>query len=241
MNTPAKELMKMAVERRWGAGREPRPSVYSVADGAMRPRWRGRLHLVGFILAIAATPALLLAADSLQASIGLVVYAASLMLLFGTSASYHLLARTERAQRIMRRLDHSMIFVLIAGTYTPVCLLALPSAWGLPILFAIWTAAASGVAIKLLAGDWLMRASNLLYLLLGWIALGALPVILKHLTRGEFALLATGGVLYTVGAILFALRRPRLLPAIFGYHEVWHGFTVLAAVAHFGMVWSVAG
>jgi hemolysin III len=187
-----------------------------------------------------ATPALLLVADSLEASIGLVVYAVSLMLLFGTSAAYHLLARTERAQRIMRKLDHSMIFVLIAGTYTPVCLLALPRSWGLPILVAIWSAAISGVVIKLLAGDWLMRASNVLYILLGWIAVGALPVILKHLTTGEFALLAIGGVLYTIGALLFALRRPRLVPSIFGYHEVWHGFTVLAAVAHFGMVWSVA-
>jgi hemolysin III len=119
-------------------------------------------------------------------------------------------------------------------------LLALPRSWGLPILVAIWSAAISGVVIKLLAGDWLMRASNVLYILLGWIAVGALPVILKHLTTGEFALLAIGGVLYTIGALLFALRRPRLVPSIFGYHEVWHGFTVLAAVAHFGMVWSVA-
>ena len=220
--------------------RSQRAPVFSVADGSLRPRWRGRLHLAGFVLALLATPALLLVADSLEASIGLVVYAVSLMLLFGTSAAYHLLARTERAQHIMRKLDHSMIFVLIAGTYTPVCLLALPRSWGLPILVAIWSAAISGVVIKLLAGDWLMRASNVLYILLGWIALGALPVILKHLTTGEFALLAIGGVLYTVGALLFALRRPRLMPSIFGYHEVWHGFTVLAAVAHFGMVWSVA-
>lgn len=220
--------------------RSERTPVVSVADGSVRPRWRGRLHFGGFVLALLATPALLLVADSLEASIGLVVYALSLMLLFGTSASYHLLARTERAQRIMRRLDHSMIFVLIAGTYTPVCLLALPRSWGLPILVAIWSAAISGVVIKLLAGDWLMRASNVLYILLGWIALGALPVILKHLTTGEFLLLAIGGVLYTVGALLFALRRPRLVPSIFGYHEVWHGFTVLAAIAHFGMVWSVA-
>ncbi|MEM7326900.1 MAG: hemolysin III family protein [Actinomycetota bacterium] len=212
----------------------------SFADGAFRPRWRGRLHLVGFVLALTATPALLTVADSLAASVGLAVYATSLLLLFGTSAAYHLLARTEQTQRIMRRLDHSMIFVLIAGTYTPVCLLALPRSWGLPILAAIWLAAVSGVALKLLAGDWLLRASNVLYILLGWIALGALPVILRHLTTGEFTLLVIGGVLYTVGAILFALRRPQLLPSTFGYHEVWHGFTVLAAFAHFGMVWSVA-
>lgn len=222
------------------AGRSRTP-VVSVADGVVRPRWRGWLHLIGFVVALSATPALLLLSDSLAASIGLAVYASSLLALFGTSASYHLLAKTERAQRIMRRLDHSMIFVLIAGTYTPVCLLALPPAWGQPILVAIWVAAASGVAIKMLAGDWLLRISNVLYVLLGWIAVGALPVILKHLSTGEFVLLAVGGGLYTVGAILFAFHRPRLFPSTFGYHEVWHGFTVLAAFAHFGMVWSVAG
>ncbi|MEM7275178.1 MAG: hemolysin III family protein [Actinomycetota bacterium] len=214
--------------------------VWSVADGKLRPRWRGRLHGLGFVLSLTAAPILVLAADSVAASVGLAVYALSLMALFGTSAAYHLLARTEKTQRLMRRADHSMIFVMIAGTYTPVCLLALPRSWGIPILVTIWVAAASGVAIKLLAGPWLLRISNLLYLLLGWIAIGALPVILRYLTTTEFTLLAIGGVLYTIGAILFALRVPRLVPSTFGYHEVWHGFTVLAAMAHFAMVWSVA-
>lgn len=206
----------------------------------MRPRWRGRIHFVGFLLSLPAGIALVLLADSLIEMAGLMVYVLSLMLLFGTSAAYHLLARSDRAQLIMRRLDHSMIFVQIAGTYTPVCLLALPSNWGYPILALIWGSAIVGVAVKLLAGERLLRMSNALYLVLGWVAIVALPVILRNMTRGEFALLALGGVMYTTGAILFYCRRPRLRPHIFGYHEVWHGFTVVAALAHFGMVWLVA-
>lgn len=214
--------------------------VRSFADGQIRPRWRGRIHGFVFAVSLVAAPLLVLAADSLAASVGLAIYALSLMALFGTSAAYHLLARTERAQLLMRRADHSMIFVKIAGTYTPVCLLALPRSWGVPILVTIWLAAASGVAIKVVAGPGLMRTSNVLYVVLGWVAVGALPVIVRHLSSTEFALLVIGGVVYTVGAVLFALRVPRLVPSIFGYHEVWHGMTVLAALAHFGMVWSVA-
>ena len=217
-----------------------RSSVFSVADGRPRPRWRGRLHFGGFLLSLPVIPALVWLADSPTAVVGLLVYGLSLVGLFGTSAAYHLLARSHGAQRVMRRLDHSMIFVQIAGTYTPVCLLALPPVWGRPILVTIWTFAALGVAVKLLAGDWLLRWSNVLYIALGWIAIGALPVIVANLSGGEFVLLVIGGVLYTIGAVLFYYQLPRLRPAVFGYHEVWHGFTVVAALAHLGMVWSVA-
>lgn len=214
--------------------------VFSVADGQFRPRWRGRIHFVGFLVSFPAGAALVWAADSLHDAVGLVIYVISLMLLFGTSAAYHLLARSERAQSIMRRLDHSMIYVQIAGTYTPVCLLALPPAWGLPILILIWVSALIGVVVKLFGGPLLLRLSNAGYIALGWVAVVALPVILRHLSRGEFVLLVAGGVMYTMGAILFFCRRPTLRPMTFGYHEVWHGLTVIAALAHFGMVWSVA-
>ncbi len=220
--------------------RADRTPVVSLADGKPRPVWRGRLHLAGFVVSLPAAPALLWIADSVTAAIGLLIYGLSLMALFGTSAAYHLLARSDRAQQIMRRLDHSMIFVQIAGTYTPVCLLALPTRWGYPILALIWASAIVGIGVKLLAGARLLRISNALYIIMGWIALGALPVILAHLTTGEFVLLVIGGVMYTVGALLFAFRLPALKPTVFGYHEVWHVFTMAAAVAHFGMVWMVA-
>lgn len=213
----------------------------SFADGNPRPLWRGRLHLIGFLGMIPAGLFLLWLADSVTAGLALAVYAASVMALFGTSAAYHLLARTERAQRLMRRADHSMIFVQIAGTYTPVCVLALPPRWGWPVLAVIWTASAIGVAVKLLAGETILRYSNGLYIVLGWLAVGMLPAILRHLTGLEFALLLTGGLVYTIGAVLFYYRLPRLRPSIFGYHEVWHLMTMFAAVAHFGMVWSIVG
>ena len=216
------------------------PTVISLADGMPRPRWRGRVHLGAFVVTLPAGAALLGAAESLAAVVGVLVYVTSLLLLFGTSAAYHLLARSDGAQRLMRRLDHSMIFVQIAGTYTPVCLLALPPSWGLPILLAIWVGAGAGVAVKLVAGDWLLRASNSLYIVLGWVAIAALPVIVRNLSTGAFALLVVGGITYTVGAVLFYYRLPRLRPTVFGYHEVWHSFTLVAAGAHFGMVWLVA-
>lgn len=216
-----------------------RGRVVSVADGRPRPLWRGRLHLIGFLISLPAGLALLWVADSVMASVGVVIYALGLMALFGTSAAYHLLARSVGAQRIMRRLDHSMIFLQIAGTYTPVCLMALPPRWGRPILVVIWSVAVVGVVVKLVAGDRMLQLSNFLYVGLGWVAIIALPVILRHLSTGEFALLLVGGVIYTIGAVLFYYQLPRLRPAVFGYHEVWHGFTVVAALSHFGMVWLV--
>ncbi len=239
-STDQKPTMERRTRRRMRDA-STRPVVVSVADGMPRPRWRGRLHAGGFALAAVVGPALLWLATSRTAKVAVTVYLVSMLGLFGTSAGYHLLARTERAQQIMRRLDHSAIFVKIAGTYTPVCLLALPPRWGRSILAAIWLAAAVGIAVKLFGGARLLRLSNALYLAFGWIAVLALPVIIDHLTWSEFALLAVGGMMYTIGAILFYCKRPRLRPMVFGYHEVWHGFTVVAAVAHFAMVWSVAG
>ena len=132
----------------------------SVADGYLRPRWRGKIHLGAFGASLLAVPALISLADSTASLVGLTVYGLSLVALFGTSAAYHLLARSDKAQQVMRRLDHSMIFIQIAGTYTPVCLLALPARWGTPILVVIWSVAALGIAVKLSAGLRVLRASN---------------------------------------------------------------------------------
>lgn len=222
-------------------GRRPkREPVVSVADGRRRPRWRGRIHFVALLVAVPATVALVVVADSTLAMVGVAIYGASLLAMFGASAGYHLAARQPRHQWIMRRLDHSMIFVQIAGTYTPICLLALPRSWGVPILILVWSAAAFGVLVKLFAGAKLLRLSNVLYLVMGWVAIGALPTIVGNLSAGELTLLVIGGVVYTAGAILFSLHWPKLWPETFGFHETWHVLTVVAAVAHFAMVWLVA-
>jgi hemolysin III len=157
---------------------------------------------------------------------------------FGTSAAYHR-ARTGVSARLLRRADHAMIYLLIAGTYTPVCLVALPRDVGVPLLGFIWLVAVLGVGAKLVCGPRLMRAASVLYLAMGWVALAAMPSLLDHLDRAEMVLLLLGGALYTVGAVVLYRRRPDPRPVVFGYHEVWHAFTVAASASHFAMVWLV--
>lgn len=211
------------------------PAV-SIISGTHRPRWRGRIHIGAFAVSIPAVAGLLVLSPDPRARIAAAAFGLSLIAVYGVSAAYHTLATTDRAQRIMRRADHSMIFVLIAGTYTPVCLLALPRSWSIPLLAAVWSLTAIGVGTKVLGTGRLMRASNGLYVVMGWLAIVALPVMLRTLRPSVLTLMVVGGVLYSIGAALFFLRRPDPHPEIFGYHEVWHTFTVLAGASHFAMV-----
>ncbi len=212
-----------------------RDQIVSIATGLPRPAWRGRLHAWAFFGSIPAAVALVLVADGSLDRIAVGIYGISLMALFGVSAAYHRLATTERAQRRMQRLDHSTIYVMIAGTYTPVCLIALPRSWGIPALVVVWVSATIGIALKLGPVS-LLRVSNALYPVLGWAALVMLPVLWRNLSVPELLLLVAGGALYSVGAIVFFRRRPDPVPSVFGYHEIWHAFTVLAGVTHFAMV-----
>ncbi|CAB4804877.1 unannotated protein [freshwater metagenome] len=134
----------------------------------------------------------------------------------------------------MRQLDHAMIYVLIAGTYTPVCLLALPRHIGIPFLITIWVAACVGIALKM---TWRAhKTSGAMYLIIGWAALIVLPWSYRVTGFVSLLLFALGGIVFTVGAILFYLKRPHLKPNVFGYHEVWHAFTVVAVALQFAGV-----
>ena len=206
---------------------------------ALRPTWRGRLHAWAFLVSLPAGALLLANSAAPTARVGAGIFAVTLAGVFGTSAAYHR-ARTTTSVRLLRRADHSMIYLLIAGTYTPVCLVALPRSVGVPLLAVIWTAAAIGVGCKLLAGPRLMRLSSVLYLAMGWAALAALPSLVRHVEASALVLLVIGGLLYTIGAVVLYRRRPDPRPTVFGYHEVWHAFTILAGAAHFAMVWMVA-
>lgn len=204
-----------------------------------RPTWRGWLHTVAFAIAIPAGVYLVLIAERTSGKVAAAIYFVSVLLGFGTSAAYHRLARTDRAQRIMQRMDHSMIYVLIAGTYTPVCLLAMPKGWGIPMLCVVWTTALVGVVLKQFAFHRWQLVAYSLYPIMGWAAVVTMPVLVDLLTVGQLLLLVAGGLIYTVGIPVLVRARPDPWPRTFGYHEVWHACTVLAAGCHFALVGSL--
>jgi hemolysin III len=201
-----------------------------------KPRLRGRLHQVAFFASIPAGIALVALARGAEARVGAAVFAASLTALYGVSAAYHRGRWSARALRYMRHLDHCMIYVLIAGTYTPVVLLALRPSWGISLLVAAWIGAAAGIMITVLRLERWPAVGFTLYLVLGWLAIVAAPQLAASLSAVELTLLAVGGVLYTVGAITLATNRPNPSPAVFGYHEAWHTFVVSASASHFALV-----
>jgi hemolysin III len=206
------------------------------------PRLRGRLHQVAFFASIPAGIALVLVARSWPARIGVLVYALSLTAMFGTSAAFHRLRWSPRARLRMDRLDRTMIYVLIAGSYTPVCLLALRPGWRVALLALVWTGAAVGIALVLLRnrhrGIGVLRM--VLYLGLGWMSVLVVPELSRTLGLGQLVLAVMGGVLYTVGAVVLIRRRPDPSPRVFGYHEVWHAFTVAAGACHYALIWLLA-
>ena len=211
-------------------------SVDPVFHCSERPTWRGWMHAWAFVAAIPAGVLLIIAAPTAAATATASIYAASLVLLFGTSAAYHRMARGERTRRTMQRLDHAMIYVLIVGTYVPLCVLALPPAWGISILAVVATAGVLGIVLKLAVFDGAQRVSNSLYLVMGWAAVIAAPVMVDNLTTTQLTLVIAGGVAYTIGFPVLMTRWPNPWPQRFGYHEVWHLLTVVAAGLHFAAV-----
>ena len=209
----------------------PHMPVFMHATGSWRPRWRGRIHAIAVAVTIPAGIILTLFTPAGVPRVAVGIYAFSLLALYSTSASYHLFTRTLKSQKTMQQIDHAMVYVLIAGTYTPVCLLALPRGVGVPFLLLIWGAATLGMILKL---TWrAKRLGHAMYIIIGWAALIILPW--AHGRAGFTSLLmyALGGVVYTFGAVLFYMKKPVLIPHIFGYHEIWHVFTVIAGVLQF--------
>jgi hemolysin III len=211
-------------------------SSSAITRFADRPAWRGRLHTLAFFAAIPGAVFLILRASHPAAVVAASIYSASVLIGFGTSAGYHRLARSERACRIMQRMDHSTIYLLIAGTYTPVCLLAMPRSWGIPMLSAVGAGAVLGIVTKQFGVRRFRLFELALYPALGWAAVIAAPVLVTHLRPVELLLLVAGGVLYTVGIPVLVRGRPDPWPRTFGYHEIWHACTVAAGACHFAAV-----
>lgn len=164
------------------------------------------------------------------------VFALSLAALYGASAAYHRSDRLSTSREWLKRLDHSMIFVLIAGTYTPFCLLVMPSPWSWILLAVVWAGAALGIVLKTASIDGFRRLSGALYMTLGWIGVLMAPFAVGRLSPAVLALVLAGGLLYTAGAIVLAGKRPDPSPRWFGYHEVWHGMTIAAGTCHYAAI-----
>lgn len=206
----------------------------------LRPRWRGLLHQWTLVVAVPAMLALVLVAEGAEARAAVIVYAVGLCSMLAASTTYHRWVHTLRARALWQRTDHAMIYAAIAGSFTPICLLAMPPAWGIPLLVLVWVGALAGGLLKALMFDRSHAAGGVLYMALSWLGVISVPFLWRHEGPLPVVLLAFGGVAYTVGALGFRRRWPRLSPSVFSYHEVWHVFTVVAAAAQFGTVWIVA-
>jgi hemolysin III len=206
-------------------------------DPLLKPRLRGVLHQWAFGVSLVAGAAVVLEAESSRARLAVAVYALSVAALFGTSALYHRLDwRTLAARRWMRRLDHTMIFVLIAGSYTPFGLLVLHGTLGMVLLITAWSAALAGALFKLIwidAPGWLIATT---YIATGWIAVLAIPELVARLGIVAAAALALGGFLYSAGAVVYARKRPDPVPTVFGYHELFHMLVIVAAALQYAVV-----
>ncbi|MBI4799585.1 MAG: hemolysin III family protein [Desulfarculus sp.] len=198
-------------------------------------------HLTGALLS-ALGLTLLVVCAALYASawhvVSFAVYGAAMVLLYTSSGLYHALRLGERGTRRMRRLDHIMIYLLIAGTYTPVCLVPLRGAWGFGLLATVWGLALAGIVCKLFWLEAPRRLSTALYLGLGWLALVAIYPLVMTLPWGGLAWLGLGGLCYSLGAVVYAMKRPDPWPGRFGFHEIWHLMVMAGSFCHFWLMYA---
>jgi hemolysin III len=221
--------------RRKGRDSLPERAV-TAAEGlveAVKPRLRGWLHLGTAPLALAAGIVLVALSPTAPAMIAGAVYALSSVLLFSTSAIYHVGRWSPRAQKVLRRMDHSNIYLIIAGTYTPFIVLVLEGTLRTAMLALVWGGAIAGVGFKLLwlgAPRWLSTA---LYLAIGWVAVLFIPQLVEGTHPATWILILVGGVLYSVGAVVYGMKWPDPAPRWFGFHEIFHSLTIAAFVCHY--------
>lgn len=207
----------------------------------LREPVNGLTHLGGAILALVGLIVLLIVGWSTPAKIiSLLIYGLSLIAMFSASATYHMVRARDKVLVILRKLDHSAIFLLIAGTYTPFCVNAFDGFWKWGMLSIVWSLALIGITIKVFyikAPRWLNTG---IYIVMGWLCVGAAGQMLTVLPAWVFGWLLAGGVIYTLGAVVYVTKIFNFWPGVFGFHEVWHIFVMLAAMAHFVAVMGVA-
>jgi len=232
MGERASAAREVAVERA-----EAAKGAASDAIAAVKPKLRGVSHEAAFFVSLFLGAGLIIAAKTPKATLAVAIYAVSLSALLGTSALYHRVNWTRpNVRRWMRRLDHSMIFFLIAGTYTPFALLVLNGPLADAILVVVWIGAIAGAIVEMVWIDHPKWVAALIYLSLGWVAVISFPELWDSMGTTGTLLVAAGGLLYTAGAVVYAIQRPNPNPRVFGYHEVFHALVIAAAAAHFAAV-----
>lgn len=198
-----------------------------------KPLLRGRLHQWTLLVAVPAAVLLVAKAPPGSTRLAIAIYATTLIGLFATSAAYHRLPWSPTALRRMRTLDHSMIFLFIAGSNTAYAALILDGLWRWLLLVIVWSGALVGITLKFIKIDGFSRVGGTLYMGLGWIGVATLPEALQNSQGAPVALVALGGLMYTIGAIVLLRRRPDPSPRVFGYHEIWHALVVGASACQF--------
>jgi hemolysin III len=208
-------------------------STDQIAARLSKPKLRGVLHQVGFVIAVILAPLLIVGADGGRRRLAAAVFGSSVAACFGASALYHRVTWRPGVRLWMRRIDHAGVYLLIAGTYTPVSLLVLRGTWRPVLLTIIWVCAVAAIVLKFVwvsAPKWLAAAIGLG---LGWVAVVVLPQLIGRLHPAAIILLVTGGLAYSAGAVVYARRRPDPVPAVFGYHELFHALTILGVACQY--------
>lgn len=207
--------------------------IWEHTEEALKPRLRGVLHQAAFSISLATGSVLVALSGGALEHVAAAVYAGSVVLLFGTSAAYHRRGWSARGRGRMERLDHSMIFVLIAGTNTPFILLLLDGGLRWTMLGVVWGGAAAGIITRNTARHAPRWLNVSLYLGLGWVAVGIMPQVLREGGVAVLVLLAVGGLFYSLGAVVYARRKPDPSPTWFGFHEIFHALTLAAFIVHY--------
>lgn len=199
----------------------------------------GLTHLVAAVVALVGLIGLVyLARDDVAKLASLGIYGLTLVLMFTASALYHLIKAGPRVTLFLRKLDHSAIYLLIAGTYTPICLHYFTGFWRFGFLAVIWFLALLGIAVKLVVIRAPRGLTAGLYLMMGWLSVAAVGEILSTMPPGALVWLLLGGFFFTAGAAIYILKKPDIFPGVFGFHEVWHIFVILGSFSHFALIWA---
>ena len=207
----------------------------------IRDRWSALTHLLGIVLSVAGTLAFVLKTTSpfrpwqFWSSL---IFGLGLILLYSASTIYHWAKISEAGIKQLKRIDHIMIFILIAASYTPICLLAMRDNWGWPLLITAWSIAFAGIFVKVFWLDAPRWFSTALYIAMGWLVVAAIKPLIESTPSGALYWITVGGIFYTVGGVIYGIKKPDPLPGVFGFHEIFHLFVLLGSASHW---WAVYG